>query len=234
MTYNLKGLKLDRVAAARVVRASRPDVLLVQEAPRGLLGGVRLAAFARAVGLEVVAGGRAGRGAAVLLRPELVHLVDAGAGVAIEPRWVRLRRGWPTPRGYAFVRLRDADGSPDVLTLVSVHLSALPAQRARHLPVYAALATSAAPGVVLGGDLNENPHGPSVRALQPPLHDADPEQAPTSPVGAPRTRLDGFLVGATVHADGVAVPSDQDVLVGSDHRPAVLTMSWTPDERPTG
>ena len=230
MTYNIKFLALDADAARRVVRAEAPDVLLLQETPRWVLGRRRTRAFARSVGLEVVAGGIAGRACAVAVAPHLRAQVVEGRGVAFEPRRARFRAGWPTPRGYAYVRLA-RPGSPagtsgGALTLVSVHLSALPAQRARHLPVYRALAAREAPDVVVGGDLNENPRGPSVVGLQPPLRDADATQAPTQPADVPRSRLDGFLVGGTVTVRGVHVPDGPDVLVGSDHRPAVLDLEW--------
>lgn len=231
MTYNIKFLALDAAAARRVVRAEAPDVLLLQETPRWVLGRWRTRAFARSVGLEVVAGGIAGRACAVAVAPHLLTQVVEGRGVAFEPRWVRFRRGWPTPRGYAYVRLarrgsEGPSGADDVLTLVSVHFSAQPPSRALHVPVYRALAAREAPDVVVGGDLNENPRGPSVVALQPPLRDADPAQAPTQPVDAPRSRLDGFLVGDTVTVRSVHVPDGPDVLVGSDHRPAVLELEW--------
>ena len=231
MTYNIKFLALDAAAARRVVRAEAPDVLLLQETPRWVLGRWRTRAFARSVGLAVVAGGIAGRACAVAVAPHLLTQVVEGRGVAFEPRWVRFRTGWPTPRGYAYVRLarRGAEGPSgpdDVLTLVSVHFSAQPPSRALHVPVYRALAAREAPDVVVGGDLNENPRGPSVVALQPPLRDADPAQAPTQPVDAPRSRLDGFLVGNTVTVRSVHVPDGPDVLVGSDHRPAVLELEW--------
>ena len=229
MTYNIKSLELDGAAARRVVRAQRPDVLLLQEAPRWVRGRRRTRGFARDVGMVVVAGGIAGRGAAIAVAPHLVPQVLEGRGVAFEPRTVRFRQGFPTPRGYALARLARSDGEGGVLTFVSVHLSAQRPQRARHVPVYVELAAREAPDLVLGGDLNENPRGPSVLALQPPLRDADPGQAHTEPVDVPRTRLDGFLVGSTVTVHQVtvpAVPAGPDVLVGSDHRPAVLDMSW--------
>ena len=229
MTYNLKALQLDGAAARRVVRAEAPDVLLLQETPRWLRGRRRTRTFARDVGLVVVAGGVAGRGAAIAVAPRLLPHVIEGRGVAIETRLVRFRRGRPTPRGYALARLARSPrgwGDGGTLALVSVHLSALRPQRERHVPLYADLVAREAPDVVLGGDLNENPRGPSVQALQPPLRDADPEQPHTEPVDAPRTRLDGFLVGASVVVHGVSVPAGPDVLVASDHRPAVLELSW--------
>lgn len=231
MTYNIKFLHLDEDAARRVVRAEAPDVLLLQETPRWVLGRRRTRAFARSVGLEIVAGGIAGRACAIAVAPHLLTHVVEGRGVAFEPRWVRFRRGWPTPRGYAYVRLArrgtsSASRGRDVLTLVSVHFSAQPPSRALHVPVFRALAAREAPDVVVGGDLNENPRGPSVLALQPPLRDADASQAPTQPVDVPRSRLDGFLVGDTVSVLSARVPDGPDVLVGSDHRPAVLELEW--------
>lgn len=50
-SYNLRGLRDDTDAAARVVRAIDPDVLLVQEMPRHPLSSYRIAGFARACGL---------------------------------------------------------------------------------------------------------------------------------------------------------------------------------------
>lgn len=232
MTYNVKFLHLDAAAAARVVRAQAPDVLLLQETPRWLLGRRRTREFARAVGLEVVAGGIAGRACAIAVAPHLLAHVVEGRGVAFEPRRARFRRGWPTPRGYALVRLarhapvRSSAPGRDNLTLVSVHFSALPAPRARHVPVFRALAARESPHLVIGGDLNENPRGPSVVALQPPLRDADVNQAPTQPVSTPRSRLDGFLVGDAVNVESVRVPGGPDVLAGSDHRPAVADLVW--------
>lgn len=226
MTYNIKFLLLDADAARRVVRAQAPDVLLLQETPRWLLGRRRTRAFARSVGLEIVAGGIAGRACAIAVAPHLLPQVVEGGGVAFEPRWARLRKGWPTPRGYAYVRLARLGDRGERLTLVSVHFSAQPAPRARHLPVFRALAAREVPDVVLGGDLNENAHGPSVAGLQPPLRDADPLQAPTQPVDVPRSRLDAFLVGDAVTALSVRVPDGPDVIVGSDHRPAVLELEW--------
>ena len=46
-TYNLRGLKDDRHAAARVVRAMAPDVLLLQEVPRYPGSSYAISSFAR-------------------------------------------------------------------------------------------------------------------------------------------------------------------------------------------
>lgn len=236
LTYNIKSLNLDSAAAGRVVVGARPDVVLIQETPRWLTGPRRLATFAKRCGLQVLAGGWRGRGSAILGRPELAPRISASGAVAFESRLARFHRGWPTPRGYTFVRVSadvparagdsEAIGDPaPALTLVSVHFSANPAARARHLGTYRALVERQAPGLVLGGDLNENPRGPSICALIPPLRHADPEQGPTSPVDVPHVRLDAFLVGPEVVAGPAEVLDGPDVAVGSDHRPVLLTVS---------
>lgn len=124
-------------------------------------------------------------------------------------------------------RLAPASGvrSAAGLTIVSVHFSADPAARARHLGVYRDLVAAESPALVLGGDLNENPKGPSITALIPPLRYADPHQGPTSPVDSPRTRLDSFLVGGAVEARPAEVLRGPDVLVGSDHCPVLILVS---------
>lgn len=233
LTYNIKSLNLDWAAARRVVVGVAPDVVLVQETPRWLTGPARMARFARECGLVVIAGGWRGRGSAILLRPELVGRVVAAQSVAFESRLARFHSGWPTARGYTMVRLAppvhtgcQADVPVvNTLTLVSVHFSADPAARARHVGVYRELVAREAPALVMGGDLNENPHGPSIAALIPPLRHADPQQGPTSPVAAPRTRLDAFLVGEVVDVGPAEVLQGADVVVGSDHRPVLISVS---------
>ncbi len=233
LTYNIKSLNLDWAAARRVVLGASPDVVLIQETPRWLTGPSRMARFARECGLAVVAGGWRGRGAAILLRPELLRRVVAAQGIPIESRLARFHRDWPTARGYALLRLGPPGHNEinaiavgaDVLTLVSVHFSADPSARARHLGTYRDLVAREAPALVVGGDLNENPRGISVSALIPPLRHADPDQDATSPVDAPRTRLDAFLVGDAVAVGPAQVLQGPDVLIGSDHRPVLILLS---------
>lgn len=236
LTYNIKSLNLDGAAARRVVEGAAPDFVLVQESPRWLTGPGRMARFARHCGLQVVAGGWRGRGSAILGRPELAgRVVEAGA-VPFECRLARFHRGWPTARGYTFVRIApDAPegsapgfagaGCEHVLTLVSVHFSADGAARARHRPIYRELVEREAQGLVIGGDLNENPRGPSISALIPPMRHADPRQGPTSPVDVPHVRLDAFLVGPGVETGSARVLDGPDVKIGSDHRPVLIDVA---------
>ncbi|SFF22131.1 Metal-dependent hydrolase, endonuclease/exonuclease/phosphatase family [Flavimobilis marinus] len=231
LSYNVKGLQLDRDAIVAVIRSADPDVLLLQEAPRGPWGPRRTRRLARDVGLVAVVAGWRGRGAAIAVRPELAPHVAQARGVVIESRLARFRRGWPTPRGYAVVRLRAPGQEPT--TFASVHMSALPAQRARHLPAYRRLVGTGAERLVLGGDLNENPGGPTWVALCPPLRDASPDNTDkTMPARTPRHRLDAFLVGPQIAPGHVAVLGGALVERASDHRPVLMTLTEPPHTSP--
>ena len=54
VTYNVRGLRDDLAALQRVVRGSRPHVLLVQEAPKFFRVRARAADLARRLGMVVV------------------------------------------------------------------------------------------------------------------------------------------------------------------------------------
>src|SRR3712207_1175105 len=66
LTYNVRSLRDDGHAVARVIRACEPDVVCVQEAPRFLRWRSRCAALARESGLVVVTGGRTAGGLLLL------------------------------------------------------------------------------------------------------------------------------------------------------------------------
>src|SRR5581483_8178736 len=58
MTYNVRSMRDDDAALARVISSAAPDVVCVQEAPRFLRWRSTCAALARMSGLVVVGGGR--------------------------------------------------------------------------------------------------------------------------------------------------------------------------------
>ncbi|MGO1318002.1 MAG: endonuclease/exonuclease/phosphatase family protein [Cellulomonadaceae bacterium] len=251
MSYNLKSLQLDEDAAARVIRSAAPDVVCVQEAVRWLRGPRRTARFARRVGMTAVVSCFAARGTAVFVRDALLPAVVSARGVAIDSRLRRLRRGWPTSRGYAEVRMRIAGGqasaqgagaegagagragagragaeeSVEVLVL-SVHMSIVPAMRSRHLPRLRQVVDDAGPGrVVLAADLNEEPGAPAWRAFIPPLRDAGPADVPTFPARHPRRRIDALLVGADLQVTQAQVLTGADTARASDHCPVLATIA---------
>ncbi|WP_129339692.1 endonuclease/exonuclease/phosphatase family protein [Cellulomonas endophytica] len=217
MTYNVRGLRDDARAVAAVVAAQSPDVLAVQEPPRGPLGRRRLARLARRTGLVPVVSGRGARTTALLVAPGL-PVADARA-VRLPWRPGRTRRG---------ASLAEVAG----LRVLVVHLGLDARERARHLELLLARPELAAPGttgtgptapgttaprtvaagaeagaggaaggrrvpLVVLGDLNELPSGPSWRRLGERLVDAAVAAGggiPTFPAARPRKRIDAVLV----------------------------------------
>ncbi|WP_168800520.1 MULTISPECIES: endonuclease/exonuclease/phosphatase family protein [Cellulomonas] len=218
MTYNLRGLRQEVDALVDVVRTARPDVLAVQEPPRRLLGRWRLRRFAARTGLRVAVSGGGARTTAMLVAPHRsVH--DARA----------LRLPWHpglTRRGVAVALV-------DGVRVVVVHLGLRADERARHVELLTGRLAGAASGgpVLVAGDLNERPGGPSWTALLAAgtgLQDAATAAGadhPTYPADAPRMRIDAVLVDGRMDVRAARVPDDAPVGVASDHRPLVVDVA---------
>ncbi|MGY4645424.1 endonuclease/exonuclease/phosphatase family protein [Cellulomonas sp. URHB0016] len=217
MTYNLKGLQLDRAAAAQVVRAEGPDVLGIQEPPRGPLGRRRLRRFAAAAGLVVVVNGWGSRTTALLAAPR--HTVAGAHAIRLPWRPGTTRRGVST-------------ATVDGVRVVVVHLSLHRQERAEHLDlvVEATVPGTGEPPTVVMGDVNELPGGPAWVRLGRVLTDVAPDGAPTFPAGVPRKRIDAVFVSGRITADGVHVPDGAPVRRGSDHRPVVADLVVSPPD----
>ena len=74
LCYNVRSVRDDADALARVMRAIAPDVAIIQEAPRFLRWRSKCAALARRAGLVQVAGGRTA-GANLILSSLAVEVV---------------------------------------------------------------------------------------------------------------------------------------------------------------
>jgi endonuclease/exonuclease/phosphatase family metal-dependent hydrolase len=219
MSYNVRSLRDGMRGVAEVIRACRPDVVCVQEAPRFLRWRTTCAALAREAGLYVVTGGRTA-GAMLLLssiRMRVCHHED-----------VLLRR---TPRlhqrGLAMAVL-EVGGAR--LGVASMHLSLDAAERLRQVhDVSGHIGRLAAPHTVLAGDVNEPPDQPAWRALTSRLRDAY-AAAPwggekTFPSAAPYARIDGIFVTSGVQVVRCGVPQDVPGLTtASDHLPVVADL----------
>ena len=209
MTYNVKGLRLDLDALVEVVRAAAPDVVGLQEPPRGPWGRRRLRTFARRAGLRVAVGGRGARTTALLVAPGVV-VADARAH---RLRW-RVGR---TRRGFAAARV-------DGVAIVVLHLALHPAERAGHLgAILGELAATTGPRVVVG-DLNELPGGPTWVRLTGELRDAVDPPRPTFTAARPRRRLDAVLVSPELHVISSQVPDGDAARRASDHLPVVVDL----------
>ena len=232
MTYNLKGLQLDAAAAAAVVRAADPDVVGVQEPPRGPLGRWRLRRFARDAGLRVAVGHGGARTTALLVAPRAANVQDARA--------VRLPWFGPRERRTAWTRRGYSVATVDGVRVVSVHLSLDRLERARHLTrILAEVRATEGPCVVVG-DLNEQPGGETWGRLGALLRDAHgdasggaggaalsdgrPEPARTFSAVRPRRRIDAVLASPGLVPLGARVPDGDAARRASDHLPVVVEL----------
>ncbi|WP_030145038.1 endonuclease/exonuclease/phosphatase family protein [Spirillospora albida] len=230
--YNIRSLRDDPAAVARVVRAIAPDVLCLQEVPRFRTWRVQRRRLARAVGMRVVAGRRA-CGLAVLAAPHLervrgeFHLLSRAPG---------LHR-----RALALAAL-EIHGTR--LIAASTHLDLMPDPRRRHVGeiltrLDRARARYGAP-VVLQGDINEEPGGPSWTLLTSVFQDAHAVApagaAPTFSARNPHRRIDGVFADRNVEVIGCGVPVgdgalEPDYVLATDHRPVVADLRLPgPDE----
>jgi endonuclease/exonuclease/phosphatase family metal-dependent hydrolase len=249
VSYNVRDLRDDRAAVARVVRACRPDVLCLQEAPRRTLTLCRMARLVRETGLRHVVGGRGSGGTAVLVGPRVHVLAAESARLPVAHLWTRTR-------GYALAQVRLPDGAD--LTVASLHLPLAPADRVQHSRrVRVRLQQLASGPVVVCGDLNEPPGGPAWTTLGELVHDPVARQvdisrqasvaalsdghaestaiseAPTYPAKAPRHRIDAVLVSEDVRVMALRPAGEaegltrDDLVAASDHLPLVADLELT-------
>lgn len=209
MTYNVKGLDIGVDAVVEVVRDAAPDVLGLQEPPRGLHGARRLAELADRTGLRVVLADRRSRTTALLLRRGAP--LDEARAQALP--W----RPGQVPRGYCVARTGG-------VTVVVVHLPLGSRERLAQLDrVLHDVVRMPGPYVVLG-DLNEEPGGPTWARLTSGLVDAVADPAPTFTARRPRRRLDAVLVSPGLRVVGSAVRRDDVTRRASDHLPVVVDL----------
>ena len=247
LTYNVRGLRDDTSALVRVIRATDPDVVCLQEAPRLLRWRPRIAALARACALSYVAGGGTTGGTALL-----AHL-RVGVDRVQEHRLTKRRslhqRGLAVARVWVWV-----GGRPVPADVASVHFGLDGAERVAHAGEVLALirARDAAPEgtaaadpsgrLVVAGDLNEAPGGPVwARLAAAGLVDA----CASAPGGTeltfstrnPRLRIDAVFAGAGLGLVQAGVPlhlvDPADLVAASDHRP-VLAVFGLPNHPPVG
>lgn len=208
MAWNVRGLKDDRGALVRVLRGLSPDVLALTEPPRGPFGRARLARFADASGLVVVARVRT---CALLVRADLP---TTGA------RQVRLP--W-TP---GLTRRGVAVGDVAGVRVHVVHLGIRAREHARHTERLARLVAASPGPCVVAGDLNEGPSGSSWRSLRRFLTDLAPGSGPTYPAAAPRLRIDAVLGRGLVAVGGTRAAADRagDLAAATDHLPVTVDL----------
>ncbi|MEO7421016.1 MAG: endonuclease/exonuclease/phosphatase family protein [Ornithinibacter sp.] len=217
-TYNTRDFLDDGALAARVVRAVDPDVLCLQEVPRRLFAGVRVARFAKACSMTWV-GGHRGSGGTTIFTSERVR--------ADRAEHHRLPVRWPDrTRGYAVAEVVVPGGGRVVV--VSVHLGLRPDERVSHTEGLLGHLAIKGAHLVVAGDLNEDESGPAYGRLVMGgvLRPVSPERA-TFPAHSPRRRLDVVLASAGLrvlpHRE-VALPAGV-FAAASDHVPTWVDLA---------
>lgn len=214
VTYNIFMAGRKGQAVHDVVRAMRPDVLLVNESPKWpLIWRRRCRRLADAWGMRFVTGGRLAGS----------NMVVVGQGVQVKRAGSeKLRQPLFQPRrGIAWAQLRIGG---QLVGVVCCHLSLTKQRRMREVGRVIAVAGKLRGPVIVAGDLNEPPDGPSWRRLREAgFVDHGSDEWPTYPAEHPEKRIDALVVrGAALvvrHGDPGVPP---ELLVrASDHLPVL-------------
>jgi endonuclease/exonuclease/phosphatase family metal-dependent hydrolase len=223
LSYNIRSMRDDTAALARVIRACAPDLLLVQEAPRFFRWRKAAARLAGATGLVYATGGAPATGPMILcsLRAHVERTEDI-----LLPHTPGLHR-----RGLATAVLRIGGTR---LAAVSTHLSLSPAERYDQAGlVLDRVAALGEPHVVLGGDINEPPDRPGFSRIAERLQDgwaAKPWGGEITNMREPFQRIDAVFAGAQVEVLGCGVPrglpgvTDTDLRAATDHLPVLAAL----------
>ncbi|MFS0697463.1 endonuclease/exonuclease/phosphatase family protein [Streptomyces nitrosporeus] len=214
LSYNVRSLKDDTGALARVIRACAPDLVCVQEAPRFFRWRKAAARLAAMTDLVMLSGGATAAGPMLLcsLRAGVEHTEDV-----LLPRTPGLHR-----RGLATAVVRVAGAR---LGVVSCHLSLRAEERrAQAGMLLDRLDGMGVPHAVVGGDLNDVPRGAAFGQLAGKLQDCRAVRPwggeATFPAEAPRKRIDAVFATGGIEVLGCGVPEDLPGVTGADLRAA--------------
>lgn len=218
LSYNVRSLRDDPSAVARVMRAAAADVAIVQEAPRLLRWRSKCAALARRAGMVQVVGGRAA-GANLLLSSLAVDVL-ARKDVSLRAERNRHRRG------VAVAVLRKAGSR---FAVAGTHLELVEQNRLRHLDELSGVLAGFVPAdvpLIVGGDLNAVPGSATWQALGRFGRDSFAEvgagEGFTYSSVAPVRRIDALFADPRLTPVRAEVIESADVRVASDHRPLVV------------
>lgn len=224
LSYNVRSLRDDTGALARVISACAPDLVLVQEAPRFFRWRKKLARLARAAGLVTLSGGGTAAGPALLC--SLRATAERTEDVLLPLTPGLHRRGLAT----AVVRFGGAR-----LGVVSCHLSLQKDERYEQGGMLLdRLAEMGVEHAVVGGDVNERPDGRTFRRLGTKLQDC----WATTPWGGeftstpadPHQRIDAVFATKGIEVLGCGVPLghpgvfEDDLRAATDHLPVLAAL----------
>jgi endonuclease/exonuclease/phosphatase family metal-dependent hydrolase len=222
LSYNVRSLRDDPAAVARVIRSAQPDVVCVQEAPRFLRWRSRCAALARSSGLVVVGGGRV-CGANLLLSTLGVDVVATREVAFSKDRGLH-------QRGTALALLQVGGAR---VAVAGTHLDYPPDAgdaRLRHARELLEALDGFAAGVptVIAGDVNDLPGSPTWQLFETRGTDAFAAAGAgdgfTYSALEPVRRIDGIFADARIGVRSAVVLDGDDVRRASDHRPVLAEL----------
>jgi endonuclease/exonuclease/phosphatase family metal-dependent hydrolase len=220
LSYNVRSMRDDRAALARVIRSAEPDVVCVQEAPRFLRWRSTCAALARSCGLVVVGGGRPAGANLIMssMAVDVIKTVDVlfSKDPGLHQRGVAL----------AVLRFRGSEFS-----VAGTHLDGREEPRLRHIvELNSAVSRYLPPDkpVIVAGDVNDHPGSPTWLALTERWVDAFAAagvgSAFTSTGADPYQTIDGIFVDPRITVVSARVLDGPDIEVASDHRPVLAVL----------
>ncbi|MFI6056950.1 endonuclease/exonuclease/phosphatase family protein [Streptomyces sp. NPDC051286] len=224
LSYNIRSMRDDREALARVIRACAPDLVFIQEAPRFFRWRKRAAWLAAHTDLVVLSGGATAAGPLLLcsLRATVERTEDL-----LLPRTPGLHR-----RGFATAVVRIAGTR---IGLLSCHLSLRHEERVVQADLLLdRLDAMAVEHVIVAGDLNDAPEGKAFQLLAGRLQDGRSVRPwggeLTFPAHDPRLRIDAVFASRGIEVLGCGVPSglpgvtEQDLRAATDHLPVLAAL----------
>ncbi|MFD3552961.1 endonuclease/exonuclease/phosphatase family protein [Streptomyces goshikiensis] len=224
LSYNIRSLRDDEDALARVIRACAPDLVFVQEAPRFFRWRKHAARLASKSELVVLSGGATAAGP--LLLCSLRAFVERTEDVLLPMTPGRHRRGFAT----AVVRFGAAR-----VGVLSAHLSLDPGERLTQAGLLLErLEAMDTPYKIAGGDFNEPPEGPAFATVAARLQDC----RTVAPWGGEHTftgghaarRIDAVFASRGVEVLACGVPeglpgvTPTDLRTATDHLPVLATL----------
>ena len=220
LSYNIRSMRDDHDALARVIKSAAADVVVVQEAPRFLRWRSKCAALARMSGLVVVGGGRPAGANLIMSTLGVDAVAVSDHAFSRDPQLHQ--------RGCAVAVLRYGGTQ---FAVVGTHLDTVPEPRLRHAGELEETIASAVPAgtpAVVCADVNDHPGSPTWQALTRERADAwavaGSGDGYTSTAREPHQRIDGIFVSPPITVRSAQVPDGPDVLVASDHRPLLVEL----------
>ncbi|QIP86904.1 endonuclease [Streptomyces sp. Tu 2975] len=218
--YNIRSMRDDEEALARVIRACEPDLVFVQEAPRFFRWRKHAARLAAKTDLVMLSGGATAAGPMLLcsLRATVERTEDV-----LLPRTPGLHR-----RGFATAVVRFGGAR---VGLISCHLSLAADERLSQAELLLErLKAMDVPHAIVAGDINERPGGRAFGRLAAELQDCW-AVAPwggefTSTAAGPHQRIDAVFATEGVEVLGCGVPDlpAADLRTASDHLPVLAAL----------